>query len=167
MTESIETPQTEEASQPQGEGISQVREAKERADARADAYRKQLVEVRLRDIGLASDEGLGVAIAETFKGEPTLEEISAFAAEKYKYSYAPGQVQTTPSNAPSEQYQNAVTMTEAVMSGSQAVELTPELTQQVMEADARIGRARTEGEVPRREELVGGIAAKVQASRNS
>lgn len=151
----------------QSDGIAAVREAKERADARAEQYRTQLVETRLKEIGLSPTEGLGVAVAESFKGEPTLEEISAFASEKYKYTYnpqAPGQ-QAPPANAPSEQYQQAAQSADQLMAGTQQAEAMPNIAAQVQQADARFDQAIDKGEPVNPNDVMGGISAKLRAAQ--
>ena len=61
--------------------------------AYADRLKEENVSLRagaiggaLREIGLKSDEGLGLAIAETFDGEITVENVATFAQEKYKHT---------------------------------------------------------------------------------
>lgn len=40
----------------------------------------------LKEIGLSADEGLGLAIAETFDGDITAENVANYAQEKYKHT---------------------------------------------------------------------------------
>jgi len=143
---------------PPSDGPAQLREAKERADARAEQYRTELVKVRLADIGLNADEGLGIAVAEAFKGDPTLEDISAFAAEKYKYTFDPQRPNVSP-NSPAEQLAAAEQQQANVMSRTQAATLTNEQIEAANKANEKF----LGSEPVTQFDIAQGIAAKMQA----
>jgi hypothetical protein len=143
------------------EAPAQLREAKDRSDAKADNYRTQLVEVHLSTIGLSSSEGLGVAIVEAFDGEPTVEAITAFATEKYKYvqNTEGGQTPGVPNRA--EELEAQTSAGQGIMGASQSATPVDVLAQNVAEADARFD-LNPDKPVPERD-IVTGIAAKMNA----
>lgn len=57
----------------------------DRLKAENEQYRASAIEVGLRQIGLDPGVGLGIAVAESFKGVVTPEALAQHAAEKYKY----------------------------------------------------------------------------------
>lgn len=66
---------------------AQLRAFNERLKDENKALRGIAMRNGLREIGLNHEEGLGVAVLETYQGdEYTPEAIAAFAQEKYKYS---------------------------------------------------------------------------------
>lgn len=144
----------EEKDSPKG-----LREAKKRSDERADNYRRQLVAARLTDIGLSSSEGLGVAIAESFDGEPTGEAIAEYAADKYKYTFdASKQVVTS---TPAEQHQQAVEGGSAVMQRASSLVPDEELQERAKQVDERFNPDPSDN--PTYGELQQGIADKMNA----
>ena len=84
MTESPTTGAVEVEPTEPTEG-SRLRQERNAAVEEASGYRSLLVEQHLDTLGLKPDEGIGVAIVDSFEGKPTLEEIATHAAEKYKY----------------------------------------------------------------------------------
>ena len=161
-TAPVNEPATEETPpEPTGEGNAQLRDARDRAITKADGLTKELVEVRLGQIGLNPDEGLGVAIAEGFKGDPTLEEISSYASEKYKYVY-------DPNNPAAGQTSEAEVLAEAqanegqtVMNAARSVQPDDERLQQANQTDQKL----LDGETPTPQDIQGGIAAKMNLAR--
>ena len=144
------------------EAPAQLRDAKDRSDARASDYRTQLVAVHLSGIGLSPTEGLGVAIVDAFEGEPTVEAIAAFAAEKYKYvqnTEAPQAQAGIPNRA--EELQAQTSSGQGIMEASQSATPVDIIAQQVAEADARFD---LDPEKPVTErDIVSGISAKMNA----
>ena len=67
---------------------AEVRAYADRTKAENKTLREGALRTALSDIGLNYEEGLGVAIAETYDGEITAEALGAFAAEKYKHQAA-------------------------------------------------------------------------------
>ncbi len=65
---------------------AEVRTWAENTKAENDELRGTAMEGVLGQIGLSSGEGLGVAIAESYKGPITVKAVSAYATEKYKHS---------------------------------------------------------------------------------
>lgn len=167
MTTEQTTPEAiQDEAQPESKGIDAVREAKERADARAEKYRQQLVETNLSQIGLRADEGLGIAVAENFKGEPTVEEIRAFAAEKYKYVYDPAMgTQAVSMNAPSEVYQQTSQVADQVMQQARSAVPDDDQMMAAQRADSRILEAAQNKQPVEMNQIVEGIAAKMKAVR--
>jgi hypothetical protein len=156
-----EPAEVEPTPEPTGEGNAQLRDARDRAISKSEGLTKELVEVRLGQIGLNPDEGLGVAIAEGFKGDPTLEEISAYATEKYKYVYDPanptvGQVTAAERLAEGQKNEGQV-----VMEAARSVQPDDERLQQANQADQKL----VDGETPTAQEIEGGIAAKMNLAR--
>ena len=66
----------------------EVREYADRTKAENKTLREGALRTALSDIGLNYEEGLGVAIAESYSGEITAEALGAFALEKYKHQAA-------------------------------------------------------------------------------
>lgn len=168
MTDTPTTPEAQEETQVESnKGIDAVREAKERADARAERYRQQLVATNLSQIGLNASEGLGIAVAESFKGEPTVEDIAAFAAEKYKYVYDPAVgTQAVSMNAPAEVYQQTTQVADQVMAQAQSAIPDDDQMMAVQRADARILEAAQQKQPVEVNQIVEGIAAKMKAVRS-
>jgi len=139
----------------------QLREALERANTRADNAEKQLVGVRLGKMGLAPDEGLGVAIAESFKGEVTFDNIAAHANDKYKYVVDASKQVTgepgTPVTEGEQLQENAENVGASVMGSAQSVQPTNETNEAIEKSDRKM----VDGEEMSQNEIVGGIAAKM------
>jgi len=143
------------------EAPPQLREARDRALEKADTYRQELVKVRLADIGLSPDEGLGIAVAESFKGEPTLEAIAQHAQEKYRYTFD-ASTPTTPAGvlSPAEQLlQQQRTVGDQVMASAQSAQPDESLQQ----AASVVNEKLENGEVASQREIQAGIAAKMQS----
>lgn len=129
--ETVESSETPEEQPQQTEG-SRLREERNAAKAEATAMRNELIQERLGKMGLSADEGLGVAIAESFDGVPTLDNLRAHAAEKYKY-------QTEPA-VPAEAVNEPAQRIEGVVEGSTPVTPTPAVDP-VAAADTRLAEA--------------------------
>jgi len=67
---------------------AEVKAWAERTSTENKQLREAVLDVYLQNIGLKRDEGLGVAIAETYRGPMTQEALTAYASEKYRYSAA-------------------------------------------------------------------------------
>ena len=67
---------------------AEVREYADRTAKENKTLRAGAMKTALSDIGLNSEEGLGVAIVETYDGEITAEALGAYALEKYKHQAA-------------------------------------------------------------------------------
>ncbi len=67
---------------------AEVREYADRVSKENKSLREGALRTALSDIGLNYEEGLGVAIAESYEGEITAEALGTFAAEKYKHQAA-------------------------------------------------------------------------------
>jgi hypothetical protein len=161
-TAPVEVPAVAEAEpEPTGEGNPQLREARDRAVTKADNLTKELVEVRLGQIGLSPDEGLGVAIAEGFKGDPTLEEITAFATEKYKYVYDPANPAAGQTTVAETLAAGQVNEGQAVMEAARSVQPDDERLAQANQTDRKL----SEGETPTDQEITSGISAKMNLAR--
>ena len=143
------------------EGNPQLRDALDRANARADSAEKQLVGVHLGKMGLSPDEGLGVAISESFKGEVTFDNIATHANDKYKYVFdasKQGTVEAVTTATEGEQLaDNAENVGVTVMEAAQSVQPTNEAFQAVEKNDRKI----VDGEEMSEQEILGGIAAKM------
>jgi hypothetical protein len=74
----------EAAAQEETEG-SQLRRKMKEAETKAEQWRNEVLKMRVKEIGLSPDEGLGIAVLETFDGDPTPDGVKAFASERYKY----------------------------------------------------------------------------------
>lgn len=122
---STETPDE----QPQPTEGSRLRDERNAAAADAKAMRNELIEERLEKIGLSPGEGLGIAIMDTFEGVPTVENLRAHAAEKYKYSTEPA--------VPVEAVNEPAQRIEGVVEGSTPVTPTPAVDP-VAAADGRL-----------------------------
>jgi hypothetical protein len=167
-TQEPQTPVTEPVAEPAAEAAGdsnpQLREARDRAIERAEKAEKQLVGVHLADIGLNPTEGLGIAIADTFKGEPTLENISAHATDKYKYTYDPatqGQIAGQPVTRAEQVASAEVNVGQQVMGVAQSVQPDDEAVAQMNVVDRKL----SEGETATTQEIASGIAAKMNLAR--
>ena len=67
---------------------AEVREYADRVSKENKSLREGALRTALTDIGLNYEEGLGVAVAESYDGEINAEALGAFAQEKYKYQAA-------------------------------------------------------------------------------
>jgi hypothetical protein len=87
--ELIETQETDtQVSEVDGEASDanpQLRAYADRLKAENQVLRAKAMKAELGEIGLSPDEGLGVAIAESYKGDISAEAIAAYASEKYRY----------------------------------------------------------------------------------
>jgi hypothetical protein len=161
-------PQAPAAPDPTGEpdaspeAPAQLREAKDRSDAKAKDYRTQLVEVHIGTIGLSPTEGLGIAIVDAYEGEPTAEAVAAFANEKYKYVHNPQTPEVVPGVPNRAEEHEAQTVSgQTIMDASQSVTPVDVIGQQAAEADAKFD---LDPEKPVAErDIVSGIAAKMNA----
>ena len=161
-TAPVTEPTTEPADpEPTGEGNAQLRDARDRAITKADGLTKELVEVRLGQIGLSPDEGLGIAIAESFKGEPTLEEIQTFASEKYKYTFDPANAAVNRQSAGEKLAEVQANEGQNIMNVAQSAQPEDERMQQAYVADKKI----LDGEEPTQREIESGIAGKLDLAR--
>ena len=89
----------------QADGPEQLREAKERAEARAKKYHGQLMESAFTSLGLDPNKGIGKAVAEKYEGEPIAADISAFAVEEYSWEPPTPDPDPTPDPTPAQQIQ--------------------------------------------------------------
>lgn len=139
----------------------QLREALERANTRADNAEKQLVGVHLGKMGLSPEEGLGVAIAESFKGEVTFDNIASHANDKYKYVFDASKQGTEAAVTTATEAEQLAAKAEnvgaTVMGAAQSVQPTNEAVEAIEKADRKI----VDGEEMSEQEIVGGIAAKM------
>lgn len=67
---------------------AELRAAYDRLKSENSTLRAAAMRAELREIGLSPDEGLGVAIVESYKGDITAEAIGQYAFEKYKHQAA-------------------------------------------------------------------------------
>ncbi len=83
---------TRVSDQPDAEAMkianAEVREYADRVSKENKGLREGAMRTALTDIGLNFDEGLGVAIADSYDGVITAEAVSAYALEKYKHQAA-------------------------------------------------------------------------------
>lgn len=70
-------------SKPQGN--EELRAYAERMKEERDQYRNEAWRAVLGDLGLKPDEGLGVALMDSYTGLVNVEKVSEFAAQKYKF----------------------------------------------------------------------------------
>ncbi len=128
-------PQQEPQQQPQNEPATQATEpdeetkklANEQLRTYADSVAEENKQLRslamrsaLSEIGLTPEEGLGLAIVETYDGSITDEDIANYAAEKYKHG-AQQQPQQDPAVA-------AAQRAEQLAATGQSVEPRPQTT---------------------------------------
>ena len=106
-----ETPVTEPENKPTPDGPTELREAKERAEAEAKKWRGLLMEAAFTGLELDPNKGLGKAIAKEYEGEPTAEAIAVFAETEYQWERpkvkppepTPEQIIQQPANQRSDQ----------------------------------------------------------------
>ena len=82
-TDTLGHPNEKDESQPT-EG-SRLRQERDQAAKDRDMFRKEVLSMRLEKLGLNPEEGLGVAVMETYDGAPNQEALTAHLVEKYKY----------------------------------------------------------------------------------
>lgn len=133
MTDETQEAATPEETPEQTEG-SRLRQERNEAAAAAKEMRQELMTERLEKIGLKADEGLGVAIMESFDGTPTVEALREHAAEKYKYNTEPA-VPVEAVNAPAQRMDSVVTES-APVTPTPAVDEVAAAEARLSEADA-------------------------------
>jgi hypothetical protein len=129
MTTELQPDPVAEEQPEQTEG-SRLRQERNEAVAEAKNLRSELVGTHLEKIGLSPEEGLGIAIKEAFEGKPTLEEVTSFASERYKY--VPPDVPVEPA-----QVTEPATRIEQVQDGSTPVVPPPDVDP-VTEAEQKL-----------------------------
>ena len=83
---SVGTQVPTEETQPKPDANAELRAYNERLKAENQKLRTTALRSSLTEIGLNPEEGLGVAVAESYSGDEfTPEALAAFAQEKYKY----------------------------------------------------------------------------------
>lgn len=75
------------------EGPKELRDALGRSETENKELRQQLLGIRLGEIGLNSETGLGKAIAKEYDGELTIEALGTYAKDEYDHA---GTVEATP-----------------------------------------------------------------------
>ena len=86
MSDIEETPVPEETNV-----VRDQREALKRKDAEIADMRADAIATHLGAIGLEVGKGLGKAIAQSYDGKTTAEDIAAFAKSEYEHEYVPEQ----------------------------------------------------------------------------
>lgn len=99
----------------QGEAPAELIEYKKRLEAENKVLREQLTATHLGAIGLEPDKGLGKAISQTFKGDPSAEAIATFARDEYGHELPPPAVD--PAQA------EAIQAAQAAQAASQSVQM--------------------------------------------
>lgn len=144
-----ETQPTEETPAPESGGShepadqkqvtpKELREYADRVAAENTQLRTRLMRSELAEIGLNPEEGLGVAIAESYKGDIDREAIATYAAEKYKYTFGSGQ---TPEEQSTQRMENLANSSQSVTPQTPPDEFV-EKTQKMNDPEA--GRAEAE-----------------------
>jgi hypothetical protein len=126
MAEETGAETTEATEQSEGSRLRQERDA---AVQEMKEARQELLGHRITGLGLKPDEGLGVAIMESFKGKPTDDAVREFALERYKYSPAEA-VPTEAVNEPTQRMEQVSTVSAPVE--------PPPTVDAVAEADAAL-----------------------------
>ena len=106
----------------------ELRAHAERMEARAKSLEQRVMRAELEAIGLKDDEGLGLAITETYQGDFSDGDVARFAEEKYRHSG---------SQAPLPPSVTTAQRLEQVQAASIPVEPTPE-SNPVEAAEARL-----------------------------
>lgn len=71
--------------------VRDQREALKRKDAEIAEMRSDAIATHLGAIGLEAGKGLGKAIAQSYDGKTTADDIAAFAKSEYEHEYVPQQ----------------------------------------------------------------------------
>jgi hypothetical protein len=85
------TQETDESVEEQTEEDPGLRAHNKQVEAENKDLRKQVLTQHISAIGLSTEEGLGVAVFEGYKGEFTEEAVAAFAEEKYGHKFESGE----------------------------------------------------------------------------
>lgn len=132
MTDETTTNENEQPS-----GPPELRAALDRKTEEAKKYRGLLMQSAFSSLGFDPSKGLGKAIAKEFDGEPTVEAISAYAAEEYGWEPPSKEetppVQPTPQQAIQQPAQQRVD--QAIQQSTPANANT--LDQQIQDAEAK------------------------------
>jgi len=120
--------ETETSTEQQSEG-SRLRQERNDMKTQRDEFRKELLSVRLEQLGLKPDEGLGVAIMEGYNGAPDKEALITHLADKYRYE-VPAEIEVEKVTQPADRISQ-------VVENSAPVE-PPVEVDQVVEAEAKM-----------------------------
>lgn len=110
-----------------------------RVEAENKALKNQVLGAHLNAIGLSPEEGLGIAILDSYKGDQyTVEAVKEYAADKYKYTPTvtepevpePNEVPTVPGEA--------ATQTLETLEAVSAPATPPPATDAVADAEAKL-----------------------------
>jgi hypothetical protein len=115
-TDTVEVDETDEETQPEGNGPPELRKALKRKTEEAAKYKKIVMADVYKTAGLDPSKGLGKAIAKEYDGEPTAEALIAYAGEEYGYE-APD----VPDNPVAEEIVVAQAEADAIRSVTQPV----------------------------------------------
>lgn len=111
----------------------ELREYAQRVEAENAKLRAKAMKSELAELGLSPDQGLGVAIVESYSGEIDAAAIAAFAQEKYKYT--PEHAPTPPAVISSERLDGLSTDAESV-TPAQDVDEAAQITAKMNDPDA-------------------------------